>query len=104
MKEDVHVINCGGYWTVINKNYYASRNNHSHFNKRKAAYTLKTLIGNKIIPKSPYMIESALRVSIDREYKRCIKREYDIPFYLNGFSDNIEVVIKSALLKRRKDE
>lgn len=72
MVDDLHIIKCNGYFTVVNKTYHAEREQHSHFNKMKGALMLKRLVERKEVPRSPYYKESALRVSINEDYKNKI--------------------------------
>lgn len=77
MVDDLHIINCGRYYTVVNKSHYAKYKHHTHFNHIKGAKILKKLVEREIVPYSPYLAESALRVSINEDYKNKILEEWD---------------------------
>jgi len=75
--DKLKIINCGGYYTIVNLN--GVYDNHCHIKKYKTAKMLVNLIMNKRVPKSKYLRESAMRVTIDKKYieKIEIKEEKD---------------------------
>lgn len=58
-----------GYYTIYNKSYNACKDNHAHTKTYRGAKILRDCIKRKEIPKSKRLRESALRITIDREYK-----------------------------------
>ena len=61
------IINCGKYYTVINTNGdYA---NHAHIKTKNTAELLCKLIRNKTLPNSSYLIDSAIRITLDEKYR-----------------------------------
>lgn len=69
MVDKIRVINCGGYFTIVNESYYAKRKHHCHFNNKNHANTIKDLVEKKKVPRSNYFKKSALRLTINNEYK-----------------------------------
>lgn len=46
--------------------------NHGHFQKLSTCYVMVRLIRKNTIPKSPYLIEAARRITIDPKYKETL--------------------------------
>ena len=46
--------------------------NHGHFQKLSTCYVVVRLIRKNTIPKSPYLIEAASRITIDPKYKETL--------------------------------
>lgn len=70
MKDDIQIVNCGSYFTLVNKSRYADYDNHTHIdiNRYDIACMLKRLIEKGEVPRNEYLQESAYRVSVNREY------------------------------------
>ena len=77
MKDELYLIDCGRYITIVNAN--GEHKHHAHINRgnRKKRYrsanTLMRLVRNKTVPKSKYFRTSALRLTLDEKYKEEIK-------------------------------
>ena len=54
----------------IVKNLKGEYENHGHFKKLSTCYVIIRLLRRKTIPKKPYMIEAAKRITTDNKYKR----------------------------------
>ena len=54
----------------IAKNLKGEYENHGHFKKLSTCYVIIRLVRRKTIPKKPYMIEAAKRITTDEKYKR----------------------------------
>lgn len=72
MKDKLKIKHCGKYYTVYNKSRLATYDNHTHFTEYKGAILLKKLVERKEVPRKPYFKDSALRVSIDEDYRKRI--------------------------------
>ena len=72
MEDILKIRKCGDYYTVYNKSHLASNKNHTHFKEYKGAILLKKLVERKEVPRKPYFKDSALRVSIDEDYRKRI--------------------------------
>ena len=60
------IIDCGDNFVVANiKGEYE---NHTHLKKENTANLLIRLVCKKVVPNSPYMRESAKRISRDKRY------------------------------------
>ena len=46
--------------------------NHGHFQKLSTCYVIIRLLRKNTIPKSPYLIEAARRITIDHKYKETL--------------------------------
>ena len=56
-----------------------TREQHTHFTTKTAAYRFLNLMNKGLLPKSPYFIESAKRVLTEREFKNLkvnVKQKY----------------------------
>lgn len=79
MVDDLYIIDCGKYLTIANGK--GKEENHSHIskgNKKKqyeAAKCLINLVETKRIPKSNYFKDSALRLTLDKKYKKRIQED-----------------------------
>lgn len=57
-------------YIVVNTN--GKYENHGHFKKLSTCYVMVRLIRKNTIPKSPYLIEVARRITIDPKYKETL--------------------------------
>lgn len=73
-----------GYVVVNTRGSY---DNHSHVKTEKTAELLVNLVRNKVVPNSPYLIESARRVTLDESYRVSLEtkqgRLQNKPKYVN---------------------
>lgn len=62
--------------------------NHGHFQKLSTCYVMVRLLRKNTIPKSPYLIEAARRITIDPQYKETLthklKKLKDKQMYYNS--------------------
>jgi len=77
MGQVVRVINeftiLKGKDDYIVKNNKGEYENHGHFKKLSTCYTIIKLMQKKTIPKSPYLIEAARRITTDAKYKQTLE-------------------------------
>lgn len=59
-------------YVVYNKN--GGKDNHTHIGNKGTCNFLIKMVCKKIIPKSPYLKESAIRISLDKNYISEIER------------------------------
>ena len=61
--------------------------NHGHFRKKETCFLMIKLMEKKEVPKSSYLRESALRISLDEKYKKNIqikiKKDSNKKYYTN---------------------
>lgn len=57
----------------IVKNIKGKYKNHGHFKKLDTCYLIIDLIKNKKIPKSKYLLGSAIRLTTDEKYKNTLE-------------------------------
>lgn len=73
-----------GYVVVNTRGLYE---HHSHVKTEKTAELLINLVSNKVVPNSPYLIESARRVTLDESYRVSLEtkqgRLQNKPKYVN---------------------
>ena len=65
------ILKSGDGFVVINA--AGSRENHGHFKSAAACYHIVRMVKKRVIPKSPYMIEAAWRLTSDKDYKDRLK-------------------------------
>ena len=75
MVDKLKIINCGNYFTVINLK--GEHENHAHVKRKSTAELLCKLIKRKRVPRSKYLRESAIRISIDINYVNKVKRKIE---------------------------
>lgn len=84
IKEFVILKDRRGYVVVNTRGSY---DNHSHVKTEKTAELLINLINNRVVPNSPYLIESARRVTLDESYRISLEtkqnRLQNKPKYIN---------------------
>lgn len=73
--DKLNIINCGSYHTVVNLN--GGYNNHCHVRTRNTAELLVKLVQHKRVPKSNYLRQSAMRISLDEKYLNNINNKTD---------------------------
>lgn len=73
--DDIIIRKTGNYYTVCNKSYNATDINHCHFDKFYLARTIKKLVERFKIPKGDWMLESAIRLTINKDYKDMLLKE-----------------------------
>lgn len=73
--DKLNVINCGRYHTIINLN--GEYENHCHVKTKNTAELLIKLIRRKKVPKSNYLRQSAMRISLDEKYLNSINNKMD---------------------------
>ena len=77
MKDELYLIDCGRYITIVNSN--GEHKHHAHINKGnkkkqyRSANLLMDLVRKKKVPRSRYFRQSALRLTLDEKYKRQIR-------------------------------
>jgi hypothetical protein len=57
-------------YIVVNTN--GKYENHGHFKKLSACYTIIRLMQRKIIPRSDYLLEAARRITTDAKYREAL--------------------------------
>lgn len=62
-----NIIDCGTYFTITNIN--GSYSNHCHVDTKDTAEMLVRLMRKKRVPRSHYLRQSAMRVTLDNKYK-----------------------------------
>ncbi len=72
----------------IVSNVNGTYENHGHFKKLSTCYVMVRLIRKNTIPRSPYLIEAARRITIDPKYKETLthklKKLKDKQMYYNS--------------------
>lgn len=65
------------------KNLHGKHENHGHFKKADTCHLMIKLIRRMEVPKSKYLQDAALRISINEDYKSKILKKRDKQFYIN---------------------
>ena len=63
--------------SYIVKNVKGDYSNHGHFKQLKTCYLIIDLIRKRQVPRSKYLRESAIRISIDINYVNKVKRKIE---------------------------
>lgn len=70
----------------IVSNVNGAYENHGHFQKLSTCYVIIRLISQRLIPRSPYLIEAAKRITTDDKYRQKLshKQSKTKPMYFNS--------------------
>ncbi len=79
--DDFKILNSSKSYILINK--HGKYSNHGHFKKADTCHLMIKLIKRMEVPKSKYLQDAALRISINEDYKNKILKKRDKQFYIN---------------------
>ena len=68
LKDRFKVVKCKSDWIIRNEN--GDYNMHGHFRSPNVCRKLIQLMEHHTVPDSPYLRESVLRLTLDRQYKQ----------------------------------
>ena len=71
--EHFHIKDNGSYCTIVNVKANDFKNYHTHINRRGTCEMLVRLVCSRRVPDSPYLRESAKRISRNKKYIREIE-------------------------------
>lgn len=83
--DDLMILDCGKYFTIINTK--GNYDNHCHVDRYSTAEMLCRLIRKQRVPDSKYLRELAQRVTIDKKYRKKIdikiEKDKNRQYYFN---------------------
>jgi hypothetical protein len=79
--KDFKIINTCRNYVLVNKR--GTKENHGHFKKPDTCHLMIKLIRKMEVPKSKYLQDAALRISINEDYKNKIFKKRDKQHYVN---------------------
>lgn len=79
--KDFKIISTYRNYVLVNKK--GEKENHGHFKKADTCHLMIRLIRKMTVPKSKYLQDAALRISINEDYKNKIFKKRDKQHYVN---------------------